>query len=90
MTKWVRIIFISSLALNVILIVGFALFKKSVNVDIYRIGAANATSDVAAARYILQELESGDPERVMKLKQYLRDSIEVGRKEAEEYRSAAE
>ena len=89
MAKWVRIIFISSLALNVILIVGFVLFKKSVNTDIYRIGAANATSDAVAARYVLQELESGDPERVRKLKQYLRDSIEVGRKEAEEYRSAA-
>ncbi len=89
MAKWVRIIFISSLALNVILIAGFVLFKKSVNNDIYRIGAANATSDVAAARYILQELESGDSNRVMKLKQYLRDSIEVGRKEAEEYRGAA-
>jgi hypothetical protein len=89
MTKWFRIIFVSSLALNVILIVGFVLFKKSVNTDIYRIGAANATSDVAMAKYVLQELESGDPERVLKLKQYLRDSIEVGRKEAEEYRSAA-
>ena len=89
MSKWVRVIFISSLALNVILIVGFVLFKKSVNADIYRIGAANATSDVATARYVLQELENGDPERVRKLKQYLQDSIEVGRKEAEEYRSAA-
>ncbi len=89
MSRWVRIIFISSLALNVILIVGFVLFKKSVNTDIYRIGAANAASDVAMARYVLQELESGDPERMGKLKRYLRDSIEVGRKEAEEYRSAA-
>ncbi len=89
MSRWVRIIFISSLALNVILIVGFVLFKKSVNTDIYRIGAANATSDVATARYVLQELESGDPERIGKLKRYLRDNIEVGRKEAEEYRSAA-
>jgi hypothetical protein len=89
MSKWVRIIFMSSLALNVILIVGFVLFKKSVNADIYRIGASNATSDVAMARYVLQELESSDPERVRKLKQYLQDSIEVGRKEAEEYRSAA-
>ncbi len=89
MARWVRIIFISSLALNVILIAGFVLFKKSVNNDIYRISAANATSDVAMTKYVLQELESGDAERIGKLKQYLRDNIEVGRKEAEEYRSAA-
>ncbi len=89
MARWVRIIFISSLALNVILIAGFVLFKKSVNNDIYRISAANATSDVAMAKYVLQELESGDPERIGKLKRYLRDSLEVSRKEAEEYRSAA-
>ncbi len=89
MARWVRIIFISSLALNVILIAGFVFFKKSVNNDIYRISAANATSDVAMAKYVLQELESGDPERVGKLKQYLRDNLEVSRKEAEEYRKAA-
>ena len=86
MAKLVRIIFMSSLALNVILIIGFALFRKSVNNDIYRVGAANAMSDVAMAKYVLQELESGDPERMTKLKKYLRESLEVGRKEAEEYR----
>ncbi len=90
MSKWVRIIFISSLVLNVILIIGFVFFKKSINTEIYRIGASKATSDVAAARYILRELESGDPNRITKVKRYLQDSIEVGRKEAEEYRSAAE
>ena len=46
--------------------------------------------DVAAARYVLQEIESGDPERMAKLKKYLRESLEVSRKEAEEYHSASE
>jgi uncharacterized membrane protein len=89
MTKWARIIFISSLALNVILIIGFVFFKKSVSADIYRINALNAASDVAAAKYVLQEFESGDAERIRKLKQYLRDNIMLGTKEAEEYRQAA-
>ena len=88
MAKWSKIIFIASLALNVILIIGFVLFKKSVNADIYRINALNAASDVATARFVLQELDSSDAERIRKLKQYLRDNIELSMKEAGEYRDA--
>lgn len=89
MAKLIRIIFISSLALNVILIIGFVLFKKSVDTDICRISALNEASDVATARFVIQELDSNDPGRVRAIKRYLRDNIEVGTKEAEEYRSAA-
>ena len=89
MARWLRIGFAVSLALNIILIVGFVLFKESVNTDIYRIGALNAASDATLAKYILQELESGDPNRVRDLKQYLRDNIAVSTTEADEYRQAA-
>jgi hypothetical protein len=89
MTKWIRIILISSLALNVILIVGFVLFKKSMNKSMYKIGVLNAAARATSDRHVLYELETGDPNKIDALKQYLRDSIEMNSKEAEEYRKAA-
>jgi len=89
MTKWGRIILISSLALNVILVIGFILFKKSMDKSIYKIGVLNATARATSDRHILHELETGDPNKINALKQYLRDNIELCQKEAEEFRKAA-
>ena len=89
MAKWVRIIFISSLALNVILIIGFVLFKSNVSSSFYRIGALNAQSDAILAEHVLHELENSDPNNIKALKQYLRESIEMSKTEADEYRNAA-
>ena len=89
MAKWVKLVFISSLALNVILIIGFILFRYSTNASIYRIGALNAQIRATSDRHILHELESGDPNKIKALEQYLRDSIELSKMEVEEYRNAA-
>ncbi len=89
MSKCVRIIFISSLALNALLIMGFVLFRKSVNDDIYKIGVLNAQARATSDRHVLYELQTGDPNKIKALKQYLWDSIELSDKEAEEYRQAA-
>ncbi len=90
MSKWVRIIFLSSLAMNVILVICFVYFRSSVNATIFRLNAIKALSDASLARYVLQEVESGDANRINDMKQYLRESIAVSSVEAEEYRRAAE
>jgi len=88
MIKWLRVIFISSLAMNVILIVGFVMFRSSVKTTVLKLDSLNAQSEVALARYVLQELESGDPNRIKYLKQYLRESMALSAEEAQASRQA--
>ena len=88
MARRLKMILAVSLALNIILIVGFVLFKQSVNAEIYKLDALNAQSNATLVRYILQELDSNDSERLKNITLYLRSSLTYNATESEEYRKA--
>jgi len=89
MAKFFRVGFFVSLALNVILVVGFVVFRNSTSQSFFKIGVLHAEDKATTARHILNELESGDPNKIAHIKDYLRNNLELCNTEAEEYRRAA-
>jgi uncharacterized protein YneF (UPF0154 family) len=88
-TKWIRIILIISLLLNVGLIIGFGFYKSYVKSQNFKLAAINAQAEASVLKNVLSELESGDPMKITALKEQLRKDIEDAQRSKEIWQRAA-
>lgn len=89
MNKWIKIILVVSLLLNFAL--GIAVFagRGYFRQTTFQMLAMNAEAQARLNQYYLDEVESGDSERIKALKAFLRNSIENCKKVAADWRKAA-
>ena len=90
MSKWFKIMFISSVVLNIALVIGAIWARSYVTTKNFELAAITAEAEGRLARHILTELESGEPDRIEALKKLLQNSIENTEKAADMWRQAAE
>ncbi len=90
MKKWIKIILVLSLLLNVCL--GIAVFagRGYFRQTTFQMVTKNAEAQMQLNQHLLNELESGDLKRIEALKPFLRDSVENCKKAAEAFRTALE
>jgi hypothetical protein len=89
MAKWVKVVLVLSLVLNLGLVVGFGFYRSYVRNQSFKLAALTTESDAQFKQYVLSELESGDPARIESLKQRLHKIVEQGPKIVEVWREAA-
>jgi hypothetical protein len=77
-----------SLLLNVILIAGIIWVRGSARATVHNALADATYAEVQLQEHILTELESADPERIAKVKAFLRRNISGGRETAARWRGA--
>ena len=82
--------FISSVVLNIALVIGAIWARSFIRAEGFELAAINAEAECTVARHVLKELESGEPDRIQSLKKRLRENIEQAAKVADMWRSAAE
>jgi hypothetical protein len=90
MSKWLKIMFISSVVLNIALVIGAIWAKSYIRTQNFELAVAIAEAEGSFTRHILTELESGEPDRIEDLKNELQKSIENTEKTADIWRDAAE
>ena len=90
MKRWIKMGFILSVLLNVVLIVGILWARTYVRCTTFKLAAMNCDSQANFAEFVLDELESGDPARIQTLKKQLAGQVEQGRGEAKLWRSASQ
>jgi hypothetical protein len=90
LNKWLKIIFILSVVLNIALVVGAIWARSYIRTQNFEIAVAIAEAEGSFTRHILTELESGEPDRIEALKNELQNSIENSEKAADIWRNAAE
>jgi uncharacterized membrane protein len=90
MSKWLKIMFISSIVLNAALVIGVIWARSYIRTQLFEHAAMTAEAEASISRHILTELESGEPERIEELKKLLQNSIENSEKAADIWRNAAE
>jgi hypothetical protein len=90
MGRRLKIMFISSVVLNVALIIGAIWARSFIRAEGFELAAISAEAERTVARHVLTELESGEPDRIESLKKRLRENIEEREKIADMWRSAAE
>lgn len=90
MSKWLKIMFIVSVALNVALIVGVFWARSYIRSRDFELAALTAEAEARSAKMTLAELDSDDPVRIEALKQRLKQNIEQGEKAADLWRVAGE
>ena len=90
MSKWLKIMFISSVVLNIALVVGAIWARSYIRTQLCEHAVAIAEAEGSFTRHILTELESGEPDRMEVLKNELQNSIENPEKAADIWRDAAE
>ena len=89
MSKWLKIMFISSVVLNIALVVGAIWARSYIRTTNFEIAAMTAETEGSFARHILTELESNDPDKIEALKKQLQKNIEQAEKVADIWRNAA-
>jgi hypothetical protein len=90
MSKWLKIMFISSIVLNIALVIGVIWARSYIRTQLFEHAVAIAEAEGSFTRHILTELESGEPDRIEALKNELQNSIENSEKAADIWRNAAE
>ena len=90
MNKWLKISFVSSVVLNIAFVVGTIWARSYIRTQNFELAAINAEAGCHYARHILNELESGEPDKIEALKERLRTDIEQGKNIAEMWREAAQ
>ena len=90
MSKWLKIMFISSVVLNIVLVIGVIWARSYIRTQLAESAATAAKSEASISRHILTELESGEPERIEALKTQLQNSIENSEIAADMWRQVAE
>lgn len=88
MSKWLKIMFISSVVLNIALVIGAIWARSYIRSQNFEIAAMIAEAEGSFARHILTELESGEPDRIEALKKLLQNSIENSEKATDIWRNA--
>ncbi len=89
MNKWIKIILVVSLLLNFAL--GIAVFagRSYFRQTTFQMLAMNAEAQARLNQYYLDEVESGDSERIKALKAFLQKGIDNCKKVAADWRKAA-
>jgi hypothetical protein len=90
MIKWLKIMFILSVVLNIALVVGVIWARSYIGTQLTESAAMTAEAEGRIARHILTELESGEPDRIEELKKLLQSNIETAEIAADMWRQAAE
>lgn len=90
MSKWLKIMFISSVVLNIALVIGAIWARSYIRTQLFEHAAMTAEAEGSFAKHILTELESGEPDRIEAVKKLLQNSIENTEKAADMWRQAAE
>lgn len=90
MSKWLKIMFISSVVLNVALIIGVIWARSYIGKQLAESAVAIAEAEGSFTRHILTELESGEPDRIEALKNELQNGIESTEKTADMWRQVTE
>ena len=89
MSKGLKIMFISSVVLNIALVVGVIWARSYIRTKSFELAATITEAEGSFARHILTELESGESDRIEALKKLLQNSIENTEKGADIWRNAA-
>jgi hypothetical protein len=89
MSKWLKIIFILSVVLNIALVIGAVWARSYIRKENFELAANIAEAEASFSEHILTELESGQPDRIEAVKKLLANGIENARKEADIMRNAA-
>jgi len=89
MSKWLKIMFLSSVILNIALVIGIIWARSFIRTQTFELAAISAEAEGNIARHVLTELESGEPDRIESLKKQLQKNIEQAEKVAEMWRNAA-
>ena len=75
MSKWLKIVFIASVILNIAFVIGAVWARSYIRKQNFELAAMTAEAEGTVARHILTELESGDPNRTEAVKEQLRKNI---------------
>lgn len=89
MKSWIKIGFIISVVLNVLLIVSLILGRNYVRKTNFELAAMNAEAEVNLARSLLSTLDDEEANNIKQLKERLRTIAAQGEKTAEIWNSAA-
>jgi hypothetical protein len=89
MSKWLKIIFILSVVLNIALVIGAVWARSYIRKENFELAANIAEAEGRFSEHILTELESGEPDRIEAVKKLLANGIENARKEADIMRNVA-
>lgn len=89
MSKWHKIMFISSVVLNIALVIGAIWARSYVRTKNFEFAAIHAEAEGRIARHVLTELESDETDRIEALKKQLKKDIEQAEKVAEMWRNVA-
>ena len=89
MSKWLKIMFISSVVLNIALVIGAIWARSYIRTKSFELAAICAEAEGSIARHVLTELESGEPDRIEALKKQLQKNIEQAEEVADMWRNAA-
>jgi hypothetical protein len=90
MSKWLKIMFVSSVVLNIALVIGAIWVRSYVRKQSFELAATTAEAEGRLAKHILKELESDEPDRIEAVKKLLQNSIENTEKAADMWRQVAE
>ena len=90
MSKWLKIMFVSSIVLNIALIIGVIWARSYVRKQSFELAAMTAEAEGRLAKHILTELESDEPDRIEAVKKMLQNSIENTEIAADMWRQVAE
>lgn len=89
MSKWLRIMFVSSILLNIAFVIGAICARSYIRTQNFELAATIAEAEASFTRHILAELESGEPDRIEALKKRLAEGIEQAEDTADMMRNAA-
>ena len=89
MSKWLKIMFISSVVLNIALVIGAIWARSYITTQSFEHAAIITEAEGSFARHILTELESGEPDRIEAVKKRLEKNIEQAEEVADMWRNAA-
>jgi len=89
MSKGLKIMFVSSVVLNIAFVIGAIWARSYVRTRSFEMAAMSAEAEGKVIRHVLTELESEDPNRIETLKEQLQKNIEQAEDVAVMWRNAA-
>ena len=89
MSRWLRTTLILSVVLNIAFVIGAVCARSYIRTQSFELAATITEAEASFTRYILTELESGEPDRIEALKKRLEQGIEQAEETAGMWRKAA-
>ncbi len=90
MPKYLKVSLLISVLLNIILIVGVVLGRNYITSKTFRLTAMTTEASVRFQEHMLEEIRSEDPSRIKALADSLERQIDEGKKQAANWRKAAD